>query len=140
MSDNRIRSIAVIGGGSAGWMTAATLARILGTKYASVTVVESDEIGIIGVGEATIPQMATFNRMLGIEEDDFIRRTKGSFKLGIQFVNWGRIGHVYFHPFGSYGLNMEGLSFHAFWLRLHQLGETASPDDWSIEATASKRS
>ena len=137
MSDNRIRSIAIIGGGSAGWMTAATLSKILGTKFASVTVVESDEIGIIGVGEATIPQMATFNRMLGIEEDDFVRRTKGSFKLGIQFVNWGRVGHTYFHPFGAYGLNMEGVSFHAFYLRMRQQGLAPSPDPWSIEATAS---
>ncbi|MFN3945826.1 MAG: tryptophan halogenase family protein [Allosphingosinicella sp.] len=139
MTDNRIRSIAIIGGGSAGWMTAATLARLLGPSYASITLVESDEIGIIGVGEATIPQMATFNRMLGIDEDEFVRETKGSFKLGIQFVNWGRQGHVYFHPFGGYGLNMEGVSFHAFWLRLHQAGLASSIDDWSLQATASKR-
>ena len=136
MSDNRIRSIAIIGGGSAGWMTAATLSKILGTRFASVTLVESDEIGIIGVGEATIPQMATFNRMLGIEEDDFVRRTKGSFKLGIQFVDWGRKGHTYFHPFGGYGLNMEGVSFHSFYLRMMHQGEAPSPDPWSIEATA----
>ncbi|MDP8993470.1 MAG: tryptophan 7-halogenase [Pseudomonadota bacterium] len=139
MDDNRIRSIAIIGGGTSGWMTAATLARLLGTDYASITLVESDEIGIIGVGEATIPQMATFNRMLGIDEDDFVRRTKGSFKLGIQFVNWGKLGHVYFHPFGTYGINMEGVSFHAYWLRLHLQGEAASPDDWSLQATASAR-
>jgi tryptophan halogenase len=136
LSDKRIRSIAIIGGGSAGWMTAATLSKILGTQFASVTLVESEEIGIIGVGEATIPQMATFNRMLGIEEDDFVRRTKGSFKLGIQFVNWGRKGHTYFHPFGGYGLNMEGVSFHSFYLRMMQQGEAPSPDPWSIEATA----
>jgi tryptophan halogenase len=136
LSDKRIRSIAIIGGGSAGWMTAATLSKILGTQFASVTLVESEEIGIIGVGEATIPQMATFNRMLGIEEDDFVRRTKGSFKLGIQFVDWGRKGHTYFHPFGGYGLNMEGVSFHSFYLRMMQQGEAPSPDPWSIEATA----
>ncbi len=138
---DRIRSIVIVGGGTAGWMAAATFARLLpaGAAKPSVTLVESDEIGIIGVGEATIPQMATFNRMLGIDEDDFLRRTKGSFKLGIQFVNWGRIGHSYFHPFGAYGVNMAGVSFHAFWLRLHQLGEAATPDDWSIEATAAAR-
>jgi tryptophan halogenase len=136
LSDNRIRSIAIVGGGSAGWMTAATLSKILTTNFASITLVESEEIGIIGVGEATIPQMATFNRMLGIEEDDFIRRTKGSFKLGIQFVDWGRKGHTYFHPFGGYGLNMEGVSFHSFYLRMMHQGEAPSPDPWSIEATA----
>ena len=137
MNDNRIRSIAIIGGGTAGWMTAATLARVLGPAYASVTLVESDEIGIIGVGEATIPQMATFNRMLGIDEDEYVRQTMGSFKLGIEFVNWGRQGHTYFHPFGSYGINMEGISFHAFWLKLHLNGEAATPDDWNIQAKAS---
>ena len=137
--DNRIRSIAIIGGGTAGWMSAATLARLLGPQYASITLVESDEIGIIGVGEATIPQMATFNRMLGIDEDDYVRRTMGSFKLGIQFVDWGRLGHTYFHPFGTYGLNMEGVSFHAFWLKLHLAGESATPDAWSLQATAGER-
>lgn len=134
--ESRIRSIAIVGGGSAGWMTAATLSRLLGPGYASVTLVESDEIGIVGVGEATIPQMATFNRMLGIDENDFIRETKGSFKLGIQFVNWGRVGHTYFHPFGSYGVNMGGLSFHAYFLRLHQLGDAPSIDPYSLQATA----
>lgn len=135
----RIRSICIVGGGSAGWMTAATLARLLGRDYARVTLVESDEIGIVGVGEATIPQMRTFNRMLGIDEDEFIRQTKGSFKLGIQFVDWGRVGHTYFHPFGGYGVNMGGLSFHAYFLRMHQLGEAPSIDAFSLQATAAEK-
>jgi tryptophan 7-halogenase len=133
---DRIRSICIVGGGSAGWMAAATLARLLGRDYATVTLVESEEIGIVGVGEATIPQMRTFNRMLGIDEDLFVRETKGSFKLGIQFVNWGRVGHTYFHPFGSYGVNMGGLSFHAYFLRMHGRGEAPSIDDFSLQATA----
>ncbi|WP_300974939.1 tryptophan halogenase family protein [Sphingomonas sp. LHG3406-1] len=139
MTDHRIRSIVIVGGGTAGWMSAATLAKILTTEYCSITLVESDEIGIIGVGEATIPQMATFNRMLEIDEDEFIRQTKGTFKLGIQFVNWGKQGHVYFHPFGSYGLNMQGVSFHSHWLRLHQLGEAPRLDEWSLPAYAAER-
>ena len=138
MTDTRIRSIVIVGGGTAGWMTAATLSRILTTDYASITLVESDEIGIIGVGEATIPQMATFNRMLGLDENQFMRETQGSFKLGIQFVNWARQGHVYFHPFGKYGLDMQGVSFHAFFLRLHQMGEAPSIDEWSLQAMASR--
>ena len=139
MTDQRIRSIVIVGGGTAGWMAAATLAKILTTRYCTVTLIESDEIGIIGVGEATIPQMATFNRMLELDEDDFVRETKGTFKLGIEFHNWGRQGHRYFHPFGSYGLNMEGVSFHAHWLRLHQLGEAPRLDEWSLPALAGER-
>lgn len=138
MNENRIKSIVIVGGGSAGWMTAAALSKVLGTDYASITLVESDAIGIVGVGEATIPQMATYNRMLGIDEDEFMRRTKGSFKLGIEFVNWGRIGHRYMHPFGKFGVNMEGLSFHAFWLRLQKEGLAADLDDYSLNATAAK--
>ncbi|RYD52525.1 MAG: tryptophan 7-halogenase [Sphingomonadales bacterium] len=138
MTDSRIRSIVIVGGGTAGWMAAATLARILGTDYASITLVESEEIGTIGVGEATIPQMATFNRMLGLDEDQFMRETQGSFKLGIQFVDWARKGHRYYHPFGKYGLDMNGVSFHAFFQRLHQMGEAPDINDFSLQATASR--
>ncbi|MFV3130352.1 tryptophan halogenase family protein [Niveispirillum sp. KHB5.9] len=139
MSDRRIRRITIVGGGTAGWMSAATLARVLGPDYAEITVVESDEIGTVGVGEATIPQMATFNRMLGIDEDEFLRATRGSIKLGIQFVNWGKLGHTYFHPFGHIGVNMEGVSFHAFWLRLKHLGLVDRIEDWSLQSTAGAR-
>jgi tryptophan halogenase len=137
-TDRNIRSILIVGGGTAGWMTAATLSRILGPDYAKITLVESDEIGIIGVGEATIPQMATFNRMLGLDEDAFMRETKGSFKLGIEFHNWGRLGHRYFHPFGGYGLDMKGVSFHAYYLRMRQLGEAPDVDEWSLQAMAAR--
>jgi tryptophan halogenase len=139
MKENRIRSIVIVGGGTAGWMTAAALGKVLGPDYADITLVESDAIGIVGVGEATIPQINTYNRMLGINEDEFVRRTQGSFKLGIEFVNWGRRGHRYFHPFGHYGINMQGLSFHAFWLRLKMLGMAPDLDDFSLNATASRR-
>jgi tryptophan 7-halogenase len=119
-------------------MTAAALARVLGQDYARITLIESDQIGIVGVGEATIPSIGVYNRMLGIDENDFVRRTKGSFKLGIEFVNWTRLGHRYFHPFGSIGVNMEGVSFHAFWQRLHQAGKAAPLEEYSLMATAGK--
>jgi tryptophan halogenase len=138
VSENRIKKIVIVGGGTAGWMTAAALGKVLGPEYASITLIESDDIGIVGVGEATIPQIGTYNRMLGMDEDEFVRRTKGSFKLGIEFVNWGKLGHRYIHPFGHYGINMKGLSFHAFWLRSFKEGKATGLDDYSLNASACK--
>ncbi len=138
MSDQRIKKIVIVGGGTAGWMTAAALSKVLGRDYAKITLIESDAIGTVGVGEATIPQINIFNRLLGIDENEFVKRTKGSFKLGIQFVDWGKLGHTYFHPFGKYGVDMEGVSFHAYWLRLYQQGLAPWIDEYCIQAKAAE--
>ncbi len=140
MTENRVRKVLIVGGGTAGWMTAAVLSKILKNDYAEIELVESEEIGTVGVGEATIPQIGTFNRTLGIEENDFVRATQGTFKLGIEFVNWGANGERYIHPFGGYGLDMEGVSFHAFFLKHY--GQNYGPETiepYSLQALAARQ-
>ena len=112
-----IGTVVIVGGGTAGWMAAAALSRFLANGTTRVRLVESDEIGTVGVGEATIPHIAQFNRMLGIDEDEFVAATKGTFKLGIEFIGWRAEGERYFHPFGHYGVDLEGISFHQFALK-----------------------
>ncbi len=132
-----IRSILILGGGTAGWMSAAALARACGPQV-KITLVESAEIGIVGVGEATVPSIKQFNAMLDIAEGDFLRATKATFKLGIQFNDWRRLGHTYFHPFGVYGLGNDLGAFHQHWLMLkaHGLIDDDSLDAYSLCATA----
>ena len=140
MSDsfNRVRSIAIVGGGTAGWMAAAILARRLPGKLCTVRVIESPDIGSIGVGEATIPPIRLFNSVLGIDEDEFLRKTQGTIKLGIEFKDWGGIGHEYFHPFGIHGANAEQISLHQDWLKLRQLGETTRFEEYSLNTVAAR--
>ena len=126
--DRAIRSILVVGGGSAGWMTAAALANAL-PKGCAITLIESEAIGTVGVGEATIPPIRTFNAMLGIDEREFIRETQGSFKLGIEFVDWGALGTRYFHPFGPHGKPMDIRDVHQLWLQARLAGQDAGEFD-----------
>ncbi|KZE16020.1 MULTISPECIES: tryptophan halogenase family protein [Sphingomonas] len=118
---DRVRRVVILGGGTAGWMTAAALSRSFGDTVA-ITLLESDAIGTVGVGEATIPTIHWFNELIGIDEAEFLRATKATFKLGIEFVDWAAPGHRYFHPFGQFGATLPGVAFHHRWLKAQAEG------------------
>ena len=130
-----LKKIVVLGGGTSGWMSASALAKVLRGQY-DITLVESDDIGTIGVGEATIPMISLFNRMLEIDEDEFMRQTKASFKLGIEFVNWGRLGDRYIHGFGVIGQDNWTVDFHQYWLKQHLAGKAKPLEAYSINTAA----
>jgi len=136
MADNRLKNIVIVGGGSAGWMTAAALSSMLTPDNVNITLIESDKIGTVGVGEATIPDMLNFNAMLGINEVEFLKATNGTFKLGIEFIDWGRKGESYIHPFGNIGADMQGIDFHQYWLHSKANGNPAPLQDYSMCAVA----
>ncbi|MFN3435280.1 MAG: tryptophan 7-halogenase, partial [Sphingomonas sp.] len=131
------RRIVVAGGGTAGWMAAAAIARVLG-RAATVTLVESDAIGTVGVGESTIPPIITFNRLLGINEAEFMAATQATFKLGIQFDGWKTEGSGYFHSFGLTGKDHWAAGFQHFWLDGLTRGHHAPYDDYCLELIAAR--
>src|SRR5690349_2988159 len=133
----KVRKVVIVGGGSAGWMTAAALA-VHTRGLFSIALVESEEIGTIGVGEATIPSILQFNRGLKIDEAEFMRATQSTLKLAIEFADWTRAGHAYMHPFGFYGVQMEGVPFHHFWLRHRARGGELSSDAFSQNICAAR--
>lgn len=128
--------IIIVGGGTAGWMTAAALTRFLPVDRFRISLIESEQIGTVGVGEATIPHIRQFNALLGIDENDFIRTTKATYKLGIQFTGWGTESSSYMHPFSTVGCDINGLDFHHFWLKAREAGDVADLDEFSPATVA----
>jgi tryptophan halogenase len=135
----RVRRIVIVGGGTAGWMSAAGLSSLLRTSGLEIVLVESEQIGTVGVGEATLPHLKHFNDSLGINEAEFMAFTRATFKLGIQFCDWGRKGDAYIHPFGEYGRERAGVEFHHYWLRASRSGHTGRIDEHSLPIMMAER-
>lgn len=129
--------VVIVGGGTAGWMTASALARFL-PGVADVRLIESEEIGIVGVGEATLPHLRAFLQRLGIPEAEMMRATNATYKLGIDFRDFGRIGDRYIHPFGAYGVDLAGVGFHHYWLRARAEGSARGIEDYSLPIVAAR--
>jgi len=138
MQPTHIKHIVIAGGGTAGWMSAAALAKLLGPAW-RITLVESEEIGIVGVGEATIPLINVFNQALELDENQFIRETSATFKLGIEFVNWGRQGDRYVHGFGPLGPDVGLTKFHHYWLSQHPNPQPQDLEPYSINIAAAMK-
>ena len=139
MNTQAIQRIVIVGGGTAGWMTAAAFSKALGEAY-SIRLIESDEIGIIGVGEATIPLIQMFNGLAKIDEASFLKSTQGTFKLGIEFVNWGKQGDNYFHGFGQVGRDQKTAPFYQYWLKMFLDGHIDTMEPYSINTVAARKS
>jgi tryptophan halogenase len=139
MNDRRIRSLAIVGGGTAGWMAAAALSKSLAGMGVQLRLIESGQVQPIGVGEATIPPIMDFIRQLGLDEADLVRDIKATYKLGIGYRDWTRPGHSYFHPFGPAGPGIGNVPFQAYWLKMLLEGKSERLEDYSIQSVAALR-
>ena len=138
METNAVKRILIVGGGTAGWMTAAALAHKFAALPIKISLVESEQIGTVGVGEATVPHIRFFNAALGIDEAEFMRSTSATFKLGIEFRDWGRIGDSYVHPFGAFGTDFGDVPFLQHWVRAHAAGDAPPLEDCSLPVQAAR--
>jgi tryptophan halogenase len=130
--------VCILGGGTAGWMTASALSKKLKNIIKSITLVESDTISTVGVGEATLPHIRFFNEGLGIDEKEFMQATEATFKLGIEFCDWGGLGERYIHPFGDFGQPIDGVEFYQHLMKLNKNGNFGSLDDYAFGIMAAK--
>lgn len=131
-----VRSVTIVGGGTAGWMAAAALARVLEGAACQIALVESPDQGAVGVGEATIPSLPAFHALLGIDEREFLAAARATFKLAIQFCDWGAPGERFLHPFGPYGLDTRHELFQAYWLKRRREGRPSTLAEWSVTGLA----
>ena len=139
MTSHLLENVVIVGGGTAGWMAAAALGNVLEGTRTSVTLVESEAIGTVGVGEATIPPIISFNTMLGIDEDTFVRETNATFKLGIEFVDWLEKGHSYIHPFGDFGRDFDAIPFYQYWIHRSLAGKRDDLFSYALMVEAARR-
>ncbi|MGA4606274.1 tryptophan halogenase family protein [Pseudoalteromonas maricaloris] len=137
MASSEIKNVVILGGGTAGWLSAALLSKVM-SDIVKITVVDSTKIGAVGVGEASIPPLVDFNRALGIDEREFMRKTNATIKLGIQFEGWGRANNSYMHAFGQIGKPFPFCDFYHFWLKSQQLGESSNLWDFSLNYQVAK--
>lgn len=137
MDSTKVKKVVIVGGGTAGWMTAASLAKLIG-KNLDITLIESDEIGTVGVGEATIPTMMTLHQLLKINEQEFMAEVQATFKLGISFENWKNVDEAYIHSFGFTGQDCWAAGFQHFWLKGKERGISKEFGDYSVELQAAK--
>ncbi|MBB3062517.1 tryptophan 7-halogenase [Microbulbifer rhizosphaerae] len=138
MANTAIQNITIVGGGTAGWMAAAVLVHHYREHPLRIQLVESEQIGTVGVGEATVPGVIRLNQYLGIKESDFIAATGATFKLGIEFADWYKPGESFFHPFADFGAPVGKLPFFPCWLKLHKLGRAAPLEDYCLSAAMSE--
>jgi tryptophan halogenase len=135
----RVQSIVIVGAGTAAWLAAATLARLLKPNFCGIRVINSPRIAAGTFSEAALPSFHRLNGLLEINENDLIQRTRGTFSLGARFADWGRLGDRYFHTFGSFGAKLDAVPFHHYWLKLRQFGDATSIEDYSTATAAAKK-
>jgi tryptophan 7-halogenase len=138
LSEDRIQSIAIVGGGAGAWLAAATLARRLKSDFCDIRVIETAREPGAALGEVALPSFHRLNSLLGIDENDLVQKTRGTFRLGAQFSDWGRVGQRYFHTYGSHGAKLDAVPFHHYWIKLRRAGDPTSIEEYSTATIAAR--